>query len=199
MFEIKTPLEDGKISRLSIPTTLKEVTEDYLKAVTINVVPEKYWAVVAVICRTDLATLCNDSKKNGTVSATYKLVKKNDPDNGISALDGSILLCEGTAVMRGIEIAAPDNVLAPSKIIEYVKTHNEVVRRSEDKINFANGKFYNTIMFVTFKLIPLNDIHGWYTETPFTGSDFDVDKANSIVKKYRNIEEVADSSTGEQN
>ena len=197
MFEIKTPIEDGKVYHFSIPTTLSEVTEDYLKAVTVNVIPEKYWAVVAVICRTDLATLCNDNKKNGTVSATYKLVKKNDPDNVISAKDGSILLCEGTSVMRGLEIAAPDNVLAPSKIIEYVKAHNEAVRRSEDKINFANGRYYKTVMFVTFKLIPLSEIHGWYAETPFAGSDYDVDKANSEIKKYLNVENNEDSSTGE--
>ena len=66
--------------------------------------------------------------------------------------------------MRGYEVTAVRNVLSPSKVSMLVKSDMEL-----SKTIFTTNT--ESVWLVTFKLIPLHDIHGSYTDSELTSED----------------------------
>lgn len=145
----------GKNVELHLPTKLNEISLDYLNAVTSNVVIEKNYALVALCVNGTLATFANMTKKNVDVSATVKIIRFNDPSNNINSNAGNIAICAPTDIMRGYEVSSPMNVLAPSKVMGLITQDKQLLTEL--------FKHTEHIYLVTFKLVPLTDIHGSYT------------------------------------
>ena len=143
---------------LHLPTKLSEIKLDYLQAVTRNVVIEKNYALVALCVNGTLATFANMTKKNVDVSATVILVDYNDPSLVLHSNVGNVVICSPTDIMRGYEVSSPVNVLAPSKVIGLI---------SKDKQLLTDiFKHLEHIYLITFKLVPISDIHGSYNNPP---------------------------------
>lgn len=145
----------GKNVELHLPTKLSEISLDYLKAVTSNVVIEKNYALVALCVNGTLATFANMTKKNVDVSATSILVSANCDTNALASSDGDIVICSPTDIMRGYEVSSPMNVLAPSKVMGLITQDKQLLSEI--------FKHTERIYLVSFKLVPIHDIHGSYT------------------------------------
>lgn len=143
---------------LHLPTKLSEIKLDYLQAVTRNVVIEQNYALVALCVNGTLATFANMTKKNVDVSATVIIVDYNDPSHKIHSANGNVAICAPTDIMRGYEVASPMNVLAPSKVMGLINMDKQVL----------TSLFTHTerVYLVTFKLVPISDIHGSYNNPP---------------------------------
>ena len=145
----------GKGSFLSLPTTIDEVSIEYLTGVTSDVRIEPNYALVALCVSDKLSTLCsNNNKKSIDVKAISVFVRSNDPHKAIDVLPGEKLICAPTDIMMGHEVTAPRNVLSPSKVAKLVNSTKELSAKI--------FTYTEHIWLVTFKLVPLNAIHGSY-------------------------------------
>ena len=146
----------GKGSFLSLPTTIDEVSIEYLTGVTSDVRIEPNYALVALCVSDKLSTLCSNSNKNKNidVKAISIFVRSNDPHKAIDVLPGEKLICAPTDIMIGHEVTAPRNILSPSKVTKLVNSTKELSAKI--------FTYTEHIWLVTFKLVPLNAIHGSY-------------------------------------
>lgn len=154
----------GKKIKLNLPESISEVNFDYLKAVTKEVVVEQNYALVALCVSDKLAVLINSKQREVNVKGISILVEANDPNNVLESKPGDKLICSPTDLMRGYEVTAVRNILSPSKIAMLVKSDNEL-----SKTIFTTNT--ESVWLVTFKLIPLHDIHGSYTDSELTSED----------------------------
>ena len=146
----------GKGSFLSLPTTIDEVSIEYLTGVTSDVRIEPNYALVALCVSDKLSTLCSNSNKNKPVDvkAISIFVRSNDPHKAIDVLPGEKLICAPADIMIGHEVTAPRNILSPSKVAKLVNSTKELSAKI-----FTYTEY---IWLVTFKLVPLSAIHGSY-------------------------------------
>lgn len=154
----------GKKIKLNLPESISEVNFDYLKAVTKEVVVEQNYALVALCVSDKLAVLINSKQREVNVKGISILVEANDPNNVLESKPGDKLICSPTDLMRGYEVTAIRNILSPSKVAMLVKSDNEL-----SKTIFTTNT--ESVWLVTFKLIPLHDIHGSYTDSELTSED----------------------------
>lgn len=154
----------GKKIKLNLPESISEVNFDYLKAVTKEVIVEQNYALVALCVSDKLAVLINSKQREVNVKGIAVLVEANDPNNVLASKPGDKLICSPTDLMRGYEVTAVRNVLSPSKVAMFVKNDVEL-----SKTIFTTNT--ESVWLVTFKLIPLHDIHGSYTDSELTSED----------------------------
>lgn len=140
---------------LNLPTTIDEITLDYLNGVTSDVRIEPNYALVALLVSDKLSTLCvPNNKKSIDVKAIAVLVRANDPNNVGEAQVGEKLICAPTDIMMGHEVTSPMNVLSPSKVSKLIASDKALLARIYS--------YTEPVWLVTFKLVPLNTIHGSY-------------------------------------
>lgn len=154
---------DKKI-KLNLPESISEVNFDYLKAVTKEIVVEQNYALVALCVSDKLSVLINSKQREVNVKGISILVEANDPNNTLTSKPGDKLICSPTDLMRGYEVTAIRNILSPSKVAMLVKSDAELSKN----IFTTNTE---PVWLVTFKLIPLNNIHGSYTDCDLTSED----------------------------
>ena len=154
----------GKKIKLNLPESISEVNFDYLKAVTKEVVVEQNYALIALCVSDKLSILINSKQKEVNVKGIGILVKANDPNNVLKSKSGDKVICSPTDLMRGYEVTAVRNILSPSKVASFVKLDNEL-----SKTIFTTNT--ESVWLVTFKLVPLHDIHGSYTDYELTSED----------------------------
>ena len=154
----------GKKIKLNLPESISEVNFDYLKAVTKEVVVEQNYALVALCVSDKLSVLINSKQQEVNVKGIAILVKANDPNYTCKSKPGDKIICSPTDLMRGYEVTAVRNVISPSKVAMLVKSDMEL-----SKTIFTTNT--ESVWLVTFKLIPLHDIHGSYTDSELTSED----------------------------
>ena len=154
----------GKKIKLNLPESISEVNFDYLKAVTKEIVVEQNYALVALCVSDKLSVLINSKQREVNVKGISILVEANDPNNILTSKPGDKLICSPTDLMRGYEVTAIRNILSPSKVAMLVKSDAELSKN----IFTTNTE---PVWLVTFKLIPLNNIHGSYTDCDLTSED----------------------------
>lgn len=154
----------GKKIKLNLPESISEVNFDYLEAVTKEVVVEQNYALVALCVSDKLSVLINSKQREVNVKGISILVKANDPNNTLKSKPGDKLICSPTDLMRGYEVTAIRNILSPSKVAMLVKSDIEL-----SKTIFTTNT--ESVWLVTFKLVPLHDIHGSYTTSELTDED----------------------------
>lgn len=156
---------------LHLPEKISEISLDYLKAVTKEVVIENNYALVALCVSDRLATLINTKTKDVNVKGIAILVDKNDPANIVKSKPGNKLICSPTDIMRGYEVTSSANILSPGKVAAFVNSDEELRK---------NVFIKNTgiVWLVTFKLVPLHDIHGSYDDVEMSEAD------SNAIKQY---------------
>lgn len=154
----------GKKIKLNLPESISEVNFDYLKAVTKEVIVEQNYALVALCVSDKLSVLINSKQREVNVKGISILVEANDPNNTLASKPGDKLICSPTDLMRGYEVTTIRNILSPSKVAMLVKSDTELSKN----IFTTNTE---PVWLVTFKLIPLNNIHGSYTDCDLTSED----------------------------
>ena len=156
---------DGKQDfAFRLPTKISEITGDYLKAVTNDIVIAPYYAVIASVYRAKLPEVISSNKKSKgmAVSITPLFVKANLPletekptfsmISSINAADRIIIA--GTDIERGYQLSTPRNMITLENVIKIYNHDN----------NFAKDVMIDQTyyFFVDFKLVPITDIKGKY-------------------------------------
>lgn len=156
---------DGKQDfTLRLPAKISEITGDYLKAVTDDIVIAPYYAVIASVYRAKLPEVISSNKKSKgmAVSITPLFVKANVPLEtekptfdmlaNIKAADRIIIA--GTDIERGYQLSTPLNMITLENVI---KIYNHDNGFAKDVMIDQNYYF-----FVDFKMVPITDIKGKY-------------------------------------
>ena len=156
---------DGKQDfAFRLPTKISEITGEYLKDVTNDIVIAPYYAVIASVYRAKLPEVISSNKKSRgmAVSITPLFVKANVPLEtekptfdmlaDIKAADRIIIA--GTDIERGYQLSTPLNMITLENVIKIYNHDN----------NFAKDVMIdqNYYFFVDFKLVPITDIKGKY-------------------------------------
>ena len=149
---------------LRLPTKLSEITSDYLKAVTNDIVIAPYHAVIASIYRAKLPEVISTNKKSKAmaVSIVPVFVKANVPLEtekptfdmlaGIKAADRIIIA--GTDIERGYQLSTPKNMITMENVIKIYNHDNAFAKEV-----MIDQNYY---FFVDFKMVPIGDIKGKY-------------------------------------
>ena len=156
---------DGKQDfAFKLPTSISEISGDYLKAVTEHITIAPYHAIIATVYRAKLPEVISSNKKSRgmAVSITPLFVKANVPLEtekptfdmlaGIKAADRIIIA--GTDVERGYQLSTPLNMITLENVI---KIYNHDNNYAKDVMIDQNYYF-----FVDFKMVPIGDIKGKY-------------------------------------
>lgn len=156
---------DGKQEfAFRLPTKISEITGDYLKAVTDNIVIAPYYAVIASIYRAKLPEVISSNKKSRgmAVSITPLFVKANVPMetekptydmiSNIKASDRIIIA--GTDIERGYQLSTPLNMITLENVIKIYNHDNNFAKEV-----MIDQTYY---FFVDFKMVPITDIKGKY-------------------------------------
>lgn len=156
---------DGKQDfTLRLPTKLSEITSDYLKAVTDDIVIAPYYAVIATVYRCKLPEVISSNKKSRAMAVAIVplFVKANLPlETGKPTYDlisdikaADKIIISGTDIERGYQLSTPKNVITLDNVIKIYNHDN----------NFAKGVMADQTQyyFVDFKLVPITDIKGKY-------------------------------------
>lgn len=158
-------VNDGKKSfNLTLPTSLNEITKEYLLDVTADISIAPYYAIVASVYRCKLPEVIANAKKSRQMAMAIVplFVKANVPDtvepclnDVIKSIEASdkIIIC-GTDIERGYQLSTPKNVI----------TLDTIIRIYTNDTNFAKGVMADQTYyyFVDFKLVSINDIKGYY-------------------------------------
>lgn len=178
-------IDGGKEMTLRLPTSIKEITADYLKAVTENISIAPYYAVIAAVYRAKLPEVISISKKSRSmaISIVPIFVKANLPletekptydlINSIKTADRIIIGV--TDIERGYYLSTPKNIITMDTII---KIYGD--KSNKDGFNSHIMGDQNDYFFVDFKLVPITDIKGKY----------ELNKPNEFVNPFVTVNAV---------
>ena len=162
---------------LSLPNSPKEITPEYLQAVTECINLPEHYAVVAVIRQVrmyDFLMVLSNPKTQINAADVAVLCKLNSTSVPSEWKVGQQIFIDEADIARGTQIIPP-SALTYDNIVSYFIKEQAVVRRNDPKdknyliqnimVNGAkdnNDKFIREypICFVSFKIIPITSIHG---------------------------------------
>jgi hypothetical protein len=141
---------------VSLPTSISEISVEYLNEVTEHIKVGPEYSLVAIIYKEKLPILLNNTKNNQQINASVVplFVRSGDTEStfvkGISAKD--ILIVTGSDLSLGIHVTSPINNLSINGLANMFLLDKEFV-----KSIWTDTTYY---MFIEFKLIPNCNIHG---------------------------------------
>ena len=149
MLHLEVKAKEGKYL-LTLPTDMKEISNEYLSAVTkhVNVAPE--YSLVAVVYREKLAIVLNNAKQQKEINASVVpvFVKAGDTENKFVKKGklGDLLIVSGSDLAIGYHINSALNELSLTNIVNVCNIDDSVYRTV--LTNTQN------VYFVEFKIIP---------------------------------------------
>ena len=169
---------------LNLPTTLSDITKEYISNVTSHIEVDANYTIVGVVFREKLSTLILASyknKKNSNITAIPIFVKAGKTDSElINKLDvGEKLIIAPSDIMLGHHLSAPTNLLTINTILNIMEGDTEIY----NKVIGMQEQCY----FIEFKLVPNCSIHGAYKTdcnnyvNPFVVKTGETKKNNIIV------------------
>lgn len=150
--------------KMILPTSLKEITEEYLLGVTNHIVVAPYHVICAVVYRAKLPEIISSAKKSRALATAIVplFVRATTGDamesktsvmfNDIKC--GDRLIIAGTSIEMGYQLSCPKN---------FITIENLIGVYNKD-MDFAKGVMIdqNYYYFLDFKLIPMTEIKGFY-------------------------------------
>ena len=160
---------------LNLPTTLSDITKEYITNVTSHIEVDANYTVVGTVFREKLSTLILASrrnKKNSEIAVIPIFVKAGKTDSElINKLDvGEKLIIAPSDIMLGHHLSTPTNLLTINNILNIMEEDSEVY----NKVIGIQEQCY----FIEFKLVPNCSIHGAY-------KNYSNDYKNPFVIKTR--------------
>ena len=149
--------------KMILPTSLNEITNDYLLDVTENIIVGEYHAIVACIYRCKILEIISSHKKSKALSTAIVpiFVKANAGTDHQILFDkiatGDKIIIAGTDIERGYHLTCPKNFITIENIIRIYNSDSKFAKESMIDQNY----YY----FVDFKLVPITDIKGYYDKT----------------------------------
>ena len=158
-------VNDGKKEfTFRLPTKITEITSDYLKAVTDDIVIAPYYAVVASIYRVKLPEVISTNKKSRSmaISIVPVFVKANLDgvvEEGTKQLFEQInpadrIIIAGSNIERGYQLSTPKNLITMDTVVKIYNNDNKFAKEV-----MIDQNYY---FFADFKLVSITDIKGKY-------------------------------------
>lgn len=148
---------------VTLPTSLSEVSPEYLNEVSKNVIISDDYSLVALVYRESVANLvltASQKRKDSSINVVPLFVRSgNTSAEYIKSIEsGSKLIVASSDLALGHHVACPTNKI----------TINEVIGNClKDKMIYMKSKdFKDNCCFIEFKLIPNCNIHGCYKNAP---------------------------------
>lgn len=157
-FILQTPKGDVKFN---FPTSVAEISEDFLNNVTRNVKIADNYSLIALAYHETLGAviLARKQSKKGLTSGVIPMfvrAGKTDSDFINSANCKDKVIISSTQLGLGYHVATPTNSISLDKFITTLDKDNTVAARYNN--NYGNEECY----FVEFKIVPNCDIIGLY-------------------------------------
>ena len=148
---------NGKLGEfeISLPESLKEISNDYFKECTEFVNPAPNYVLVAIVYKDSLSLVLSSAKKNKptNVAIVPVFIKAGKTDSEfINSLScGDRVVISGSALSLAHHINSPYNKITPNNIINICEG---------DKNIYSEALVMETpVCFVEFKLVAENEIH----------------------------------------
>lgn len=176
---------------LNLPTSLNEITEEYIQNVTKHVKVEANYSLIGIVYRERLSTLvlaATKNKKNSNVAVIPVFVKSGKTDSELinSLIIRDKLIISPSDIMMGYHISTPRNLLTINNIIDLVTSDSTAY----NKLLGVKEECY----FIEFKLVPNCNIHGAYDNpkeneftNPYVIKTANAKESNIIVPKSPKI------------
>ena len=156
---------DGKQDfTIKLPTKINEISGDYLKAVTDDIVIAPYYAVIATVYRAKLPEVISSNKKSKAMAVAIVplFVKANlngNIEEGTVGLFNQLessdrIIIAGTDIERGYQLSTPLNMITLENVIKIYNHDNGFAKEV-----MIDQNYY---FFVDFKMVPITDIKGKY-------------------------------------
>lgn len=166
MLKFVTNGKNGSKS-ITLPTSIKEITADYLKAITDEILVADNYSLIALCHKEKLSSfiLAGRNKKNQISTAVVPLfVKKGAPSKGVvntlfeSNLNvGDKLIITPTDIMTGMHVRVPMNTLTVEGFLSAIEGDGYAYQNA--------SKNPADVYFLEFKIIPNCAIQGIYKPT----------------------------------
>lgn len=176
------------VFQLNLPTSIEELTEDYISQVTSHIKIDTNYTLIGVVFREKLSTLvlaARKNKKNSDIPVIPIFVKAGETNSKLinSLKIGDKLLISASDIMIGHHVFAPNNLITINTILDLLdgdmKIYNQLIASQE------------MCYFIEFKLVPNCNIHGAYIKddkssfiSPFVTKISD-NKSNNIIAPNR--------------
>lgn len=162
----------------NFPTSLDEITPEYLSQVTANVKVADNYSLVGIVYQEVLSSVIlarKQSKKNITSGVVPIFIKAGNTDIDFikSAKCKNKIIISSTQLSLGYHVTAAKNVLGLDYFIRVLDQDTTIAKR------YNNNYGMEKCCFVEFKLVPNCDIVGIYDSTKV-----DVDN------KYISVEDI---------
>lgn len=149
---------------MNLPTSLSEITEDYLLGVTNEVKIAPYHCVIAMVYRCKLPEIISTArKKKDLATAVVPLYVKSVVPEGAGAETKEMfnnMKCGDKVIIGVTSLEIGNHVVCPKNFINI----DNIIRIYQSDDTFAKGVMMdqNYYYFVDFKLVPINEIKGFY-------------------------------------
>lgn len=152
---------ENNVYDFKFPTSLSEITAEYLDNVTSNVVVADNYTLVGIVYHESLGSVIlarKQSKKSITGGVVPIFIKAGNTDNEFikSAKCKDKLIIASSQLSLGHHVVAPANTLSLDYFIRTLDKDNTVAKR------YNNTYGQEECYFVEFKLVPNCDIVGFY-------------------------------------
>lgn len=158
-------INDDKDVIYNLPTSLKEISSEYLLGVTADVAVADHYSLVGLVYVDKLTSIIlagQRKDKKSTVGVVPIFIKagRTDSDFIKGIKTGEKLVMSNTQLSMGYNVIAPKNELNLDKFLKNVLNDKQLPYQR------AFEKYPNDLVhFISFKLIPNNDIIGVYSES----------------------------------
>lgn len=158
-----TVKNDGREMTFHFPTSLDEITTDYLESVTEHIQVADNYCLVAIVYHETLGSviIARKQSKKGLTGAVVPIFVKagyteNEFVNSMSCKDK--LVIASTQLNLAHHVACPINTLSLDYFIRAIDNDNDLFRR------YSNAFGNEQCFFVEFKMVPNCDIVGYYEQ-----------------------------------
>lgn len=159
MFKISTNGKNGNFN-IELPTTLKEVSTEVVYNATKDVKVAPNYVLIGLVYRENLSALVLTSKQSNkaTLSVVPIFIKAGDNSSGFinKLYTGNRLIISGSQIALGYHVGVKDNPYSIADVLHKIEGDTSIY---EDAT-----KFSHEVMFLEFKIVPICDIVGAYTD-----------------------------------
>ena len=154
MVNLKVNYRGGEYN-LTLPTTIKEVSVDYLQKITRHVSVAPNYALIAVAYKVRPIEIVSTVRqnKNASVAGVAMMIKVNSDDEFYSSIkSGEGIVIAPSDIALGHTVGVPANDLTPHRLLQLLDTNPDLNK----KLIGVMSPTY----FVDFKIVATAYIHG---------------------------------------
>lgn len=150
---------------MNLPTSLSEITPEYLLEITKSVKIADNYSLIAILYRESLSGMIlasSQKKKQITTSIVAEFVKAGNCDTEFinSLKPTERIIISPSDVALGYHVSVKENKLTPDRVLANIVGDKNAYQNAVVAAEESNTKY---CYFLEFKLVPNANIHGSYS------------------------------------